>query len=237
MKLAGVSYTFGREANTTYHEPSAGRLPAAGTSEATGWQHGDLSNAMLGGINPFSDASNSTLIKGVSGTPAVPIGGADGLVGSYDWRLTMTDVRANMIGIPAPASYNATDYELLRRLIAKGWNPTPAMVPSFRAIPGHKSDWKMLAEGKGGYAMGELVGPQNEYPNATWQRQVEIFEAFKQHTLGVFHFFKTDPVVPPELRAKMMTYGLCRDEYNRSGHWPGQLYVRVALRMVSDLVL
>ena len=33
------------------------------------------------------------------------------------------------------------------------------------------------------------------------------------------------------------TYGLCKDEYGRSGHWPFQMYVRVALRMVSELVL
>ena len=64
---------------------------------------------------------------------------------------------------------------------------------------------------------------QSEYPNATWQRQQQITAQFKQYTLGLFHFFATDPASPPELRAKMGSYGLCRDEHTRSGHWPFQM--------------
>ena len=55
--------------------------------------------------------------------------------------------------------------------------------------------------------------------------------------LGLLKFFTVDPAVPHEVRAKMATYGLCKDEYNRSDHWMSQLYVRTALRMVGRRVL
>ena len=31
--------------------------------------------------------------------------------------------------------------------------------------------------------------------------------------------------------------GLCADEFNETGHWPPQLYVRESARMVSSVVL
>jgi len=43
--------------------------------------------------------------------------------------------------------------------------------------------------------------------------------------------------VPASLRQEISGLGLCRDEYNRSDHWPGQLYVRTALRIVGQTVL
>ena len=55
--------------------------------------------------------------------------------------------------------------------------------------------------------------------------------------LGLLKFFTVDPAVSPSVRAKMATYGLCKDEYNRSQHWMSQLYVRTALRMVGRRVL
>jgi len=237
MKLSGVTYTFGREASTQYNEPSAGRLPVPNTTEATGWIHGDIWHcAFKELINPYVDASNTTLIPGVTGTSLPPVGSADGMVGSLDWRLTMCSMtnEQNVIPIPAPSQYNPAQYELVRRVLHAGWNPTGALLPRF-TLPGNKSDWKMLA---GGDSLAELVGPvAAEYANATWERQLQIYSEYKQYTLGLLHFFKTDPSVPTHVQRSMQEWGLCRDEYNRSGHWPGQLYVREALRMVSDVVL
>jgi hypothetical protein len=60
---------------------------------------------------------------------------------------------------------------------------------------------------------------------------------YKQSTLRLLHFFKTDPSVPKPLQTLLATLGLPRDEYNRSGHWSPQLYVRSALRLVGARVL
>ena len=99
MKLANVSYTFGREANTTYNESCGGRLPPG----ATGVPFGHTSQ-LPKGINPYTDGTNKTIIPlvGVDESQAAPVGGADLNVGSYDWRLTLTDDPSNMVPIPEP---------------------------------------------------------------------------------------------------------------------------------------
>ena len=65
LKLAGCSYTFGREANTTYNEPSAGRLPTLQEVPIGHWLHGDRPAQLPTGISPYTDATNTTLIPGV----------------------------------------------------------------------------------------------------------------------------------------------------------------------------
>ena len=69
-----------------------------------GWRlrgQGDLSSPFPAGISPYTDRSNTTLIKGVSGAVPAAVGAADGLSGGYDWRLTMTDIKENMVA-PSP---------------------------------------------------------------------------------------------------------------------------------------
>ena len=137
MKLAGVSYTFGREASATYNETGAGRLPTK--AEKPVWPVGTRSAQLPSGISPWEDDTNTTLIKGVWGGEVAPVGGADGRVGGYDWRLTLTDNKSNWVPIPKPANYNPKDYELVRRAIKKGFR---AHAPGF-AVPNRKTDWKM----------------------------------------------------------------------------------------------
>ena len=226
MKLADVQYTWGREANTTYGESAAGRLPTF--AEVAEWPFGDRSAQLPRGISPWIDATNTTLITGVWGGAVAPVGGADDRVGGYDWRLTLTDVPENKVPIPAPEHYNPAEFELLRRAIKHGFS---IHTPNVNAIPNRKSDWKMQG------VFGEHPNAQWTYPNGTWEDQQGVVAEFKRYALALLHFVQTDAVVPEATREKMKTYGLCRDEYNRSAHWMPQLYVRSALRMVGKRVL
>ena len=99
-----MSYTWGREANTTYNENTAGRLPYAQIlnvsvggmlavdvvirrtlDEQPVWPQGDRSAQLPRGISPWSDSSNSTPIKGVWVGEVADPGAADNRVGGYDW--------------------------------------------------------------------------------------------------------------------------------------------------------
>jgi hypothetical protein len=225
MKLADVSYTFGREANTTYGETSAGRLPTL--AEAPVWPYGDRSAQLPRGISPWVDATNKTLIAGVWGGEVAPVGGADGRVGGYDWRLTLTDVPSNMVPIPAPEHYDPAEFEIVRRAMKRGFR---CGAPG-TSMPNRKTDWKMCG------VFGEHPNAQWGYPNGTYEEQQSVVAEFKRYALALIHFIRVDDCVPKGTRDKMISFGLCKDEYDRSDHWMPQLYVRSALRMLGKRVL
>ena len=226
MKMAGVQYTWGREANTTYNETAAGRLPTA--QEQPDWPFGDRTETLPQGINPFLDSTNTTTIPHVWGGDVASPGSADRRVGGYDWRLTLTTNESNRIPLPVPDDYDPAEFELLRRAIKRGFS---FGLPNTNTVPNGKTDWKMFS------LFGEQPNAQWAYPNGTWEEQQAIVAEFKRYALSLIHFFTVDPVVPSQWRKKMAEFGLCKDEYNRSDHWMPQLYVRTALRMVSDRVL
>lgn len=239
---AVVDVTYGREPAAQYGERVGGVLPEP---TPRGEPYGNTHQFAVP-VSPYTDPANASkgCLPHVTTCPATspslpsPLqpGAGDRKLGAYDWRVLLTSDPANMLPLPAPRSYDAGEFELLRRIIA-AYNASGLAVPWYvpsGGLPGAKTDWKI--GGPPGFT-GEYVGGSWAYPNASWAEQQALVEEHKQFALRLLHFWRTDPAVPRRLQTALDGLGLARDEFNRTGHWMSQLYVREALRLVGEYVM
>jgi hypothetical protein len=83
----------------------------------------------------------------------------------------------------------------------------------------------------------DMIGASAPYPNASYQQREAIWEAHVAYTKGYLWFMSTDASVPQHTRqAFAQQWGYCRDEFPETGHFPPQLYVREARRLIGDSV-